>query len=185
VTSLVQAPGTPAVTESFTVNIDCDQKMNNPDKGSDPWDKCMCQQLCAKVKKMDSARKQGKMNPVPGARTLPAYKSGKKAYIDSFMKKVAEKRGVRSMFIHKCAADKYMNSVHPGNPTTGGTSAPFNADHMHEAALGGSLTKMSNFKMLDRRVNQSISFQKYEPDGKHAGKPIKAHPSCNCPNGPE
>jgi hypothetical protein len=52
---------------------------------------------------------------------------------------------------------------------------------MHEAALGGSLTSMQNMKMVDKRVNQSISFEAYDTETK---PPIAADPSCNCPQGP-
>lgn len=180
-TVVVQSPIPPPVP--FVVNIDCNEKMNDPRPGK-AWDKCMCQQLCAKIKKMDQARKDGKIQAKPGARTTPDYGSGKRKYIKSFTDAVAAGRGVRRKFIHKCAADKYMNDVHPNNPTEGGDNAPFNADHMHEAAWGGSLTSMSNFKMVDKRVNQSISFQAYDPEGKNKGKPIVAHASCNCPHGP-
>jgi hypothetical protein len=168
--------------EPFIVNIDCKKKMDDKRPGK-KWDKCMCQQLCAKIKKMDQARKKGKIKLTPGARTTNDYSNGKSNYIKSFMKRVGEGRSVRRQFIHKCAANKY-EKMSPKNPTEGGKNAPFNADHMHEAALGGDLLSMSNFKMLDGRVNQTISFQKYDPDGKHKGKPIKAHPSCNCPHGP-
>jgi uncharacterized Zn-binding protein involved in type VI secretion len=170
--------------EPFVVNIDCQKKMNDPRPGK-KWDKCMCQQLCAKVKKMDQARRKGELVPTPGARTTADYGTGKARFIKSFMDNVEAGRGVRRQFIHKCAADKYMNEIHPDNPTTGGHDAPFNADHMHEAALGGDLLSMSNLKMLDKRVNQSISFQSYDPDGKNKGKPIVAHSTCNCPHGPE
>lgn len=181
-TIVAQAPAVPPVP--FVVNINCEDKMNDPRPGK-AWDKCQCQQLCAKVKKMDDARKKGKMVPTPGARKTAAYGTGKAQYIRAFNAKVAAGKGVRRQFVHKCAADKYMNEVHPKSPTEGGKAAPFNADHMHEASLGGSLTSMSNFKMLDTRVNQSISFQSYDPEGKNKGKPIKADPSCNCPSGPE
>jgi uncharacterized Zn-binding protein involved in type VI secretion len=175
-------PAVPAVP--FVVNIDCKAKMNDKRPGK-AWDNCMCQQLCAKIKKMDNARKKGKIVPSPGARLTPEYSSTKAKFIRNFMEKVKEGKGVRRQFIHKCAADKYMEKIHPENPTKGGHDAPFNADHMHEAALGGSLKSMCNLKMLDKRVNQSISFEAYEPEGKHKGKPIKAHSSCNCPHGPE
>ncbi|HHP7234816.1 MAG TPA: PAAR-like domain-containing protein [Desulfobacterales bacterium] len=171
--------------EPFVVNIDCAQKMKKPKPGSKKWDKCMCQQLCAKIKKMDDARKKGVIVPTPGARTTADYAAGKRRFIKDFMERVQSGKGIRSKFIHKCAADKYMEKLHPENPTTGGHDAPFNADHMHEAALGGDLLSMDNFKMLDKRVNQSISFESYDPDGLNKGKPIKAHPSCNCPHGPE
>lgn len=173
-----------AQAEPFVVNIDCKKKMNDPRPGK-KWDKCMCQQLCAKIKKMDQARKKGMMKPTPGARKTADYGTGKSRYIKSFMERVKAGKGVRRQFIHKCAADKYINETHPKNPTEGGHNAPFNADHMHEAALGGNLLSMSNFKMMDKRVNQSISFQSYDPEGKHKGKPIKAHSSCNCPHGPK
>ncbi len=176
-TILAQKPLPPPVP--FVVNIDCKDKVKN-----EKWDKCMCQQLCAKIKKMEKARKDGKTQATPGARTTPEYGRGKRRYIKSFMDSVKAGRGVRRKFIHKCAADKYMNEVHPNNPTKGGENAPFNADHMHEAAWGGSLKSMSNFKMVDKRVNQSISFQAYDPDGKNKDKPIKAHATCNCPHGP-
>jgi hypothetical protein len=174
-------------TEPFVVNIDCDQKMNRPSEGSEKWDKCMCQQLCAKIKKMDEARKAKKIHPVPGARESADYASYKKTFIKNFMKRVAEKKGVRRQFIHPCAADKYEKEVHPGNPTTQNEDgvSPFNADHMHEAACGADLKDLSNFKMMDSRVNTTISFQRYKPEGKHKDQPIKAHPTCNCPDGPE
>jgi hypothetical protein len=182
---MMGAGGPPVATEPFVVNIDCDQKMNKPDPGSEKWDKCMCQQLCAKVKKMDDARKAGKLSPSPGARLSPDYARYKKQFINNFMARMESKKGVRRMFIHPCAADKYDEQVRPGNPTEGGSSAPFNADHMHEAAWGADLTDLNNFRMMDRRVNGTISFQKYEPEGKNKGKPIKCHESCNCPHGPE
>jgi len=170
--------------EPFVVNIDCKKKMNDPRPGKE-WDKCMCQQLCAKIKKMDDARKAGKLKATPGAREEPNYAKFKSQFISNFMERVKNKQGVRRQFIHPCAADKYENEVHPGNPTEGGHDAPFNADHMHESAWGADLTALSNFKMLDKRVNQSISFQSYDPDGKNKGQPIKAMDSCNCPDGPD
>ena len=174
-------------TEPFVVNIDCDQKMNRPEAGSEKWDKCMCQQLCAKIKKMDEARQAKKIHPVPGAQHLPDYRTYKREFIKKFMQRVKERKGVRRQFIHPCAADKYMDEVHPENPTTQNEDgvSPFNADHMHEAAMGCDLTALSNFKMMDSRVNSTISFQKYEPEGKHKDKPIKAHTTCNCPHGPD
>ena len=181
-TIVAQSPLPPPVP--FVVNIDCKEKMTDARPGK-AWDKCMCQQLCAKIAKMDQARKKGEISPTPGARTTPDYQSGKRRYINSFMDAVNAGRGVRRKFIHKCAADKYMEKVYPKNPTEGGDNAPFNADHMHEAAWKGSLTSMSNLKMMDKRVNQSISFQAYDPEGKNKDQPIKAHASCNCPHGPE
>ena len=96
-------------------------------------------------------------------------------------------KGVRRQFMHKCAADDWENLGKPDNPTEGGSEAPFNADHMHDAAYGGPLSAMSNFKMLDRRVNTTVgaAMRAYKPDGKHEGQPIKAHDTCNCPNGPD
>ena len=42
--------------------------------------------------------------------------------------------------------------------------------------------------MMNSRVNQTIKFQTYEPEGvkteKNKGKPIQAKDSCNCPDGP-
>ncbi len=181
-TIVAQSPLPPPVP--FVVNIDCKEKMADARPGK-AWDKCMCQQLCAKVAKMDQARKRGQISATPGARETPDYQSGKRRYIKSFMTKITRKQGVRRSFIHKCAADNYMNGVHPRNPTEGGENALFNADHIHEAAWGGSLTAMSNFKMLDKRVNQTISFQSYDPEETNKGKPIKAHASCNCPHGPQ
>jgi hypothetical protein len=167
------------VVEPFVVNIDCKDKVEK-----EGWDNCMCKQLCAKIRKMDEARKKGAIKATPGARTLPAYKSTKAKYIKNFNARVAARKGVRRQFLHKCAADKYMNEIYPGDPTAGGTDAPFNADHMHEAAQGGSLTDLSNLKMLDSRVNHTISFERYQPEGKNKDQPIKAMASCNCPNGP-
>jgi hypothetical protein len=145
----------------------------------------MCQQLCAKIKQMEKARAKGKVKAVPGARKQPLYagaQGGKARFIKKFAQQSANgPSAVRRHFVHKCAHDKYKNEVHPDSPIEGGHSAPFNADHMHEAALGGSLSSMSNMKMLDKRVNQSISFEKYDADKQ---PPIVAHPSCNCPKGP-
>lgn len=172
--------GSPVSTEPFVINVDCDQKMNRPKPGTEKWDKCMCQQLCAKAKKMDEARKAGKLVPSPGARTEPNYAKFKKLYIKNFMERVKNRKGVRRQFIHPCAADKYEQEVYPNNPTEGGHNAPFNADHMHESAWGANLDDLTNFKMMDKRVNQTVSFQKYEP-----GRPIKCQDSCNCPHGPE
>jgi len=172
--------------EPFVVNIDCKEKMNDSRPGK-KWDKCMCQQLCAKIKKMDDARRAGKLTSTPGARLSPDYSTYKKQFIKNFMKRVAAKKGVRRQFIHPCAADKYESELHPGNPTAENEDgvSPFNADHMHEAAWGADLTCLSNFKMMDERVNNTISFQKYDPEGKNKDKPIKAHSTCNCPHGPE
>jgi uncharacterized Zn-binding protein involved in type VI secretion len=174
----------PSMVPPFVVNIDCQKKMNK--KKGKAWDKCQCQQLCAKIAQMEKARAKGKLKRVPNAREQPDYGgvNGGKA---RFIAKVNEQakvgpNAVRRHFIHKCAHDKYKNEVYPANANSGGKQAPFNADHMHEAGLGGSLTSMQNMKMLDRRVNQSISFQKYDPA---TNAPIQAHPSCNCPRGPE
>ena len=174
----------PTGAQPFVVNIDCEEKMTDPRPGK-AWDNCMCQQLCAKIKQMEKARQKGKIKAVPGARKLPLYagaQGGKARFIKKFLRQ--SKSGpsaVRRHFIHKCAHDKYKNEIHPNNPTEGGVSAPFNADHMHEAALGGSLGSMQNIKMVDKRVNQSISFERYDATAK---PPIVAHASCNCPKGP-
>lgn len=175
----------PSMVPPFVVNIDCVKKMKDPRPGK-AWDKCQCQQLCAKVVQMEKARAKGKLKPVPRARKRPEYAgaAGGKA---RFIKKVltqskAGPSAVRRHFIHKCAHDKYKKEIHPASPIEGGKKAPFNADHMHEAALGGSLMSMQNMKMLDRAVNQSISFETYDLETK---PPITAHPSCNCPKGPE
>lgn len=173
---------TPVKPEAFVVNIDCKEKMEDTRPGK-KWTKCMCQQLCAKIKKMDEARKAGRIEATPGARLEPEYASTKRTFIKNFMDRVNSGKGVRRQFIHPCAADKY-EKIKPKNPTTGGHDAPFNADHMHEAAWGGDLDSLGNLKMLDKRVNQSISFEAYDPEEKNKGKPIKAKSSCNCPHGP-
>ena len=110
-------PTPPAVP--FVVNIDCKQKMHNPEPGKEPWDNCMCKQLCAKIKKMDDARKKGKIVPTPGARNSTDYKPTKTKFINDFMERVKAGKGVRSKFIHKCAADKYMDKIHPEKPNKG------------------------------------------------------------------
>jgi uncharacterized Zn-binding protein involved in type VI secretion len=172
------------VATPFVVPINCEEKMTDPRPGK-AWDNCMCQQLCAKVKAMEKARAKGKINAVPGARKLPMYagaQGGKARFIDKFnQQSAAGPSAVRRHFIHKCAHDKYKSEVWPKPANEGGVSAPFNADHMHEGALGGSLTSMQNMKMVDKRVNQSISFEKYDTATK---PPIAADPSCNCPKGP-
>jgi uncharacterized Zn-binding protein involved in type VI secretion len=174
----------PNVGVPFVVNIDCEDKMTDPRPGK-AWDNCMCQQLCAKIKQMEKARAKGKIKAAPGARKQPMYAGaagGKARFIKKFNRQsAAGPSAVKRHFIHKCAYEKYRNEVYPNPPTQGGTSAPFNADHMHEGALGGSLTSMSNMKMVDKRVNQSISFESYDAAAK---PPIVAHPSCNCPKGP-
>jgi hypothetical protein len=182
---MMGATHAPGVVVPFVVNIDCLDKMTDPRPGK-AWDKCQCQQLCAKVAQMEKARAKGKLRRVAGARTEPEYGGaiGGKA---RFIKKVIAQskvgpNAVRRHFIHKCAHDKYKSQVHPKSPIEGGKNAPFNADHMHEAGLGGSLLSMQNMKMLDRAVNQSISFERYDPV---AQPPIQAHASCNCPKGPE
>jgi hypothetical protein len=166
--------------EPFVVNIDCKKKRA---KKSRPWTKCMCQQLCAKIQKMENARKAGKLKSTPGARTKPAYASTKATYIKNFMAKVKAGKSVDRQFVHPCAACEYKK-MSPKNPTEGGHSAPFNADHMQEAAWGANLKDLANFKMLSKRVNQSISFQRYDPKKKNKDQPIKAMASCECPDGP-
>jgi uncharacterized Zn-binding protein involved in type VI secretion len=177
----LQSPGTPA---PFVVPVDCEDKMTDPRPGK-AWDNCMCQQLCAKVKQMEKARAKGKVKARPGARKEPLYANadgGKARFIKKFNRQAAGgPSAVKRHFIHKCAHDKYKNEVWPKRPNEGGHSAPFNADHMHEAALGGSLSSMSNMKMMDKRVNQTISFEAYDATTQ---PPIVAHPSCNCPKGP-
>lgn len=175
----------PAVVPAFVVNIDCLEKMTDPRPGK-AWDRCQCQQLCAKVAQMEKARSKGKLKRVPGAREEPNYggsKGGKARFIKKFDRQAkAGPNAVRRHFIHKCAHDKYKREIYPNGPTKGGPDAPFNADHVHEAGFGGSLTSMQNLKMVDRRVNQSISFESYDPASK---LPIAAHASCNCPQGPQ
>lgn len=174
--------------EAFVVGVCCDQKMNHPKEGSEKWDKCMCQQLCAKIKKLDDARKKGKppMKKMPD-REDADYDTYKNIFKKNFMDKVKAGKGVKRQFMHKCAADKYMEDIYPDDPTKNRgepPKSPFNADHVHESQLGCNLKDLKNFKMLDTRVNATISFERYEPEGKHDGKPIKAEDSCNCPHGP-
>lgn len=175
----------------FVVNIDCTKKRA---KGHDPrWTRCMCKQYCAKVRKMDEARLENKppMRKVADASDDPVYKSTKTTYIRNFMARVRAKppKGVRRQFMHPCAADEYEKmKPKPVDPTKSPDgdpkNAPFNADHVHEAQCGGDLGSLTNFKMLSGPVNNDISFQAYEPEGKHKGMPIKPHPNCQCPDGP-
>jgi hypothetical protein len=143
----------------------------------------MCQQLCAKIQKMEEARKAGGLKRVEGARKKKAYASTKRTYIKNFMTSVAAGENVDDQFVHPCAACEYKK-MSPKNPTKGGHKAPFNADHMHEAGWGGNLKALTNLKMLNKRVNQSISFQKYDPDDTNKDQPIQAMASCQCPDGP-
>jgi hypothetical protein len=167
--------------EPWEVNICCKQKREEPEEGKKPWTRCMCQQLCVAIKKMDEARSSPNFGPKPGARKTSDYTKYKRRYIKAFMKNVNDGKNVDNEFIHPCAACEYKKMLKGTNPTTGGHNAPFNAGHTHEAAWGGDLTDMSKFKMMDKRVNQTISFEAY-PGKDH---PIKAKDSCNCPDGPE
>ena len=183
------AAGGGSATELFIPNIDCDQKMNRPKMGSAKWSRCQCQQYCKKIEKLEKARKappnKGRLAKV--AVNKNDYNNYKGKYIRGFERKVKAGKGVRRQFMHKCAADEWEAAGKSPTPTEGGPTAPFNADHMHDAAYGGPLSSMSNFKMLDRRVNSTVgsAMMAYKPEGKHAGRPIKAHDSCNCPHGPE
>jgi hypothetical protein len=175
--------------EPFTVSIDCDQKRNKPKKGKEPWTRCMCQQLCAKVKKMEEARqakaKEGKpLRRVKGARTKPAYGTYKTKYIDEVNAKVAAGENIDDQFVHPCAACEYKRDHAGKNPTEGGDNAPFNADHMHEAGWGCNLKDLTNFKMLNKRVNGTVKFGKYKPQSTNKDQPIQCMGTCNCPNGP-
>jgi hypothetical protein len=173
-------------TEPFTVNIDCKAK-RKPDHVP-LWTRCMCQQYCAKVQKMEDARQAGKLKKTPNIRKdkakLKEYTSTKTTYIDNFMAKVERGESVSDEFVHPCAACEY-EKMEPANPVTGGKAAPFNADHMHESAWGCVLTDITNLKMLAGPVNNDISFQAYKPEGKHKGQPIVPHSACECPDGPE
>lgn len=167
----------------FEVNIDCEKKRNNKKKKA--WTRCMCQQLCAKIQKMEDARKAGALKKVPGAREKPAYKSYKSTYIKNFMAKVnaSPPEDMKNEFVHPCAACEY-EKIKPKNPTEGGHDAPFNADHMHEAGWGGKLSDLTNLKMMNKRVNQSISFQRYKPGSANKDQSIQAMATCQCPDGP-
>jgi hypothetical protein len=174
----------------FTVSIDCDQKRNRPKAGSAPWTRCMCQQLCAKIQKMEDARqakaKQGKiLRKVPGARLKPAYASNKTQYIKDFMDSVNAGKNVDDQFVHPCAACEYNRDMKGKNPTSEVNGAsPFNADHMHEANWGCKLDDMANFKMLNERVNNTVKFGTYKPGSTNKDQPIQADSTCQCPNGP-
>jgi hypothetical protein len=182
--------------EPFEISVDCDQKRNNPKKGSAPWTRCMCQQLCAAIAIMEEKRnlppEEGGLKKVPGARNLNDYATYKEHYKKAFMKKVDEGKDVDDEFIHPCAACEYNKLPKGTNPTTkvgNPPAAPFNAGHTHEAAWGGNLKDLSQFKMMDSRVNMTIKFphegaRKYDPEGKNKGQPIQAKDSCNCPDGP-
>jgi hypothetical protein len=168
--------------EPFVVNIDCEKKRN-----SAAWTRCMCQQHCAAVQIMEGKRQENKLVPTPGSRTTSDYTKYKRRYIKSFMNKVKgvppPPQDVKDEFIHPCAACEY-EKIKPANPTTGGAEAPFNAGHTHEAAWGGNLADMAGFKMMNKRVNQSISFQTYDPKEVNKDQPIQAMTTCNCPDGP-
>lgn len=181
-------------TDCFMLNIRCDKKMKR--RGKKKWTPCMCKQLCAKVASLDRARlnrgkttSKGKsLERVDYSQT--DYNAYKEAYVERFAARAADKKNkMESQFAHPCAA-KEWNAMNPrpANPTEGGSSAPFNADHLHDAALGGPLASMRNFKMLNTRVNTTIgaAMGRYNRDnsGDHDGLPIRAHPSCQCPDGP-
>ena len=79
-TAVLQSPLPPPVP--FVVNIDCKDKVKN-----EGWDKCMCQQLCAKIKKMDKARQDGKIkawDDIDRKGVKAAVSLG--SYIEVFMK---------------------------------------------------------------------------------------------------
>lgn len=178
----------------FTVSIDCDQKRNKPKKGKEPWTRCMCQQLCAKIQKMEDARKKkaaantGRakyLQRVKGARKKAAYGTWKQKYIKKVNAKVANGENIDDQFVHPCAACEYKRDMNGKSPTAGGDNAKYNADHMHEAGWGCNLKDLNNFKMLDKRVNGTIKFGKYKPQSTNKDQPIQADSTCNCPNGPE
>ena len=173
--------------EPWELKIDCDQKRNKPEKDDKtgqpkaPYTRCQCQQVCAVAEKMNEARNSPNFGPTPGARTTKDYKNTKERYKRAFMKKVKAGKDMESEFIHPCAASEYEKMPKGTNPTTGGAhGAPFNAGHIHEAAWGGDLKNFANLKMMDGRVNQSVSFEAYPGNP----TPIKAMDSCNCPDGP-
>ena len=174
--------------EPFEISVDCKKKREEPEEGSEPWTRCMCQQLCAAIKIMEDKRQKKELKATPRARETAAYSTYKRHYIKGFMKKVNAGENVDNEFIHPCAACEYKKLPKGTNPTKKvGTppTAPFNAGHTHEAAWGGVLSDLTQFKMMNGRVNMTIKFQTYDPDKKNKGKPIQAKDSCNCPDGPE
>lgn len=163
----------------FIVKIDCAKKR----KQKKSWSRCMCQQLCAKIKKMDEARKNQSFGWIDDASEDPLYNSTKTTFVNNFMKKVEAEppQDVKNDFIHPCAHCEYKRNPRPKRPTQGGKKARFNADHMHEASWGGDLADLGNLKMMNRRVNMSVKFPK---DKVEKDQPIEANLTCNCPDGP-
>jgi hypothetical protein len=192
---MAKATPTTVDPKPYEVNVDCKKKREEPElnkrtgKPKEPWTRCMCQQLCAAIAIMEEKRnlppEKGGLKPVPRARETADYGTYKGHYIKSFMDKVAKEENVDNEFVHPCAACEYKQMPKGTNPTEGGKEAPFNAGHTHEAAWGGDLKDLSQFKMMNRRVNGTIKFQRYKPEGEHKDQPIQAKDSCNCPDGPE
>jgi hypothetical protein len=144
----------------------------------------MCQQLCAKIKKMDEARSKDSFGWIDDASENKLYNSTKATFVENFMAKVNAEppKDVTNDFIHPCAACEYKRNPRPKRPTQGGKKARFNADHMHEASWGGDLADVGNFKMMNRRVNMTVKFPEDKVD---KDRPIEADSTCNCPDGPD
>lgn len=177
----------------YPLNIDCDEKKKDPPT-SPAWTDCMIKQMCAKIKVFNKRKKKKqRISPSPSQRPSAdplrkAYDNGRDRFVEIFEAKVAKygvkSRKVQSMFMHKCAYDEWA-----GPPNNGTLPLPrdrsntgYNPDHLHDAALGGSLGTR-NLKWFNSRVNQTIGpamgseMGGFDPD-KH--KTIKANPNCKC-----
>lgn len=187
---------TPPATP-FVLNIDCNQKVNKPKAGRPAWTKCQCKQYCAKVAALENDRKnrQGSENPmakVADANKSPDYNGTKAVFIQNFAEGASDTAQARTKFLHSCAADeweeKHKCTATPTAESVAGQrgSSPFNADHIVDAGLGGSMTSLDNLALLDSRVNTTTgaAMRAYKPEGKHANSEIQAHTSCECPDGP-
>jgi hypothetical protein len=91
---------------------------------------------------------------------------------------------VRNMFMHECRYKEWKEAGGkvPPDLDQSRTNTGMNPDHVHDAALDGTLSPR-NMKWINSRVNGTIGAAVGHPtagfdDKKHTK--IKAHPNCKC-----
>ncbi len=179
----LQGMAPPASTlPPYESKIDCEENKKPPPKGKG-WDDCVEKQLCAKVKEVNSLRKDNVLFRKDQS-TDPAYAKTKAAYYSVFetarnAKTSMSEAWLKSAFYHPCAKERYDEGgrVSPPNQKSLGRAA-FQADHIHDSQLGCNLENICNFKMLSQSVNGAIgpSLQGYDPQV-HG---VVTLPNCDC-----
>lgn len=162
-------------TSAMNLAIDCKAKVQN-----EGWDRCMVQQLCAKIRAVNRSLKDNGGGRAPP--NMREYQKGLRRYKKAFAAAVnqhpANERWIKKQFYHPCAYKDWAKQRKENPSGRGKNGTFFNPDHIRDAALGGSTSRMDNLRWLNSRVNVTVG-PAMKPLDPASHKTVKA-PKC-CP----